>query len=84
VEILGTSSEPPAASRFNVVSRDSGAPGNRLMKKLNIVMSVFNEAEGLQELSTRLKSALESLQYLSEIAIVDDGRSDEIKKNLRA
>ena len=53
MEILGTSSEPPAASRLNVVSCGSGAPGNTLMKKLSIV-------------------------------IVDDGRSDEIKKNLQA
>jgi hypothetical protein len=84
VEILGTSSEPPAASRLNVVSRGSGAPGNRLMKKQSIVIPVFSEAEGLQELSTRLKSALESLRFLSEILLVDDGRSDEIKKNLQA
>ena len=43
---------------------------------LSVVVPVFNEAEGLQELTNRLVNTLDSLDLMYEIILIDDGSTD--------
>ena len=50
--------------------------------KVSIVVTVYNEAENVQPLVSRIESAMSGIDY--ELIYVDDGSSDDTLKNLRA
>jgi polyisoprenyl-phosphate glycosyltransferase len=46
------------------------------MKKISIVIPIFNEEDIVDELVFRIKKAISDLRYRFEIVVVDDGSSD--------
>ena len=54
------------------------------MTKLSVVVPIFNEAETIPELYSRLKKALDPLGGTYELVFVDDGSRDASTPNIRA
>jgi glycosyltransferase involved in cell wall biosynthesis len=67
--------DPDAATTLAVAS--SGTPD------VSVVVTIYNEADTVEELAKRLRTALESFDHTWEVVFVDDGSSDGSRGRLR-
>ena len=52
------------------------------MKKISLVIPVFNEENGIPELAKRVSNVSDQMHYQIEIIVVNDGSTDDTKKLL--
>ena len=57
---------------------------NTLIKKISIVVPIYNEENNIAELSSQLHQVLDSLPYTFEIILVNDGSTDNSAKAIAA
>jgi polyisoprenyl-phosphate glycosyltransferase len=71
-----------SSSDYNLPSNSSGTK-DKPLKRLDIVIPVYNEADCLTVLYRRLLTVLSALEYETRIVFVDDGSKDETVSIIR-